>query len=116
MGECTCKEAGTCECRTSSLGNAQHVVENAEQKQAMLNKTQELQSWWEAHGKQDKQMTCSCALGSSSCQCDHASTEVQSLEQSPMLNETEKTMSLWWQGGGGKHHIAVQVFRSQFGQ
>ena len=98
--ECTCAEAGKCECRTSSLGSAHQVVENPEQKQAMLNKTQELQAWWEARGKRDKQMTCSCALGSSACQCDHTSTELQSLVQSPMLNETEKTLSLWWQGGG----------------
>merc|ERR1712060_454826 len=91
--ECTCKAAGQCECRTSSLGSAQLAVENTEQQQAMLNRTQELQSWWEAHGKQDQQMTCSCALGRGSCQCDHASAEVQSLVQSPMLNDTEQMLS-----------------------
>jgi len=96
--QCSCDDAGSCACTSSSIGAPGHE-EDAELQQALLNQTQELHAWWAANGGHDGQMSCSCAMGDDACQCEHNSTTLEA----PLLNETEQPLSLWWAGGGGFH-------------
>jgi len=77
------------------------MADEAEQKQMMLNDTQQLQAMWQTHGIHDGQVSCTCAMGIDNCQCEHDSTSLNETAAAS-LKETEKLLSSWWAGHDGQ--------------
>jgi len=94
--QCSCSQAGECECSNASIVSAvQAREEDEELKQALLDQTRELHAWWLANVDHPEQTACSCVMGNETCHCESASPSAEA----PMLNATEQPLSLWWAGG-----------------
>lgn len=99
--DCSCEGSAACECSTFSIAGSASVADEVEEKQMMLNDTQQLQALWQTHGSHDGQVACTCAMGIDSCQCEHNATSLNETVAAS-LKELEKKLSSWWAGHDGQ--------------
>merc|ERR1712151_850290 len=99
--QCSCTGSAPCSCSSVSIADSAPMADEVEQKQMMLEDTQQLQAMWQTHGSHDGEVSCNCAIGIDSCQCEYNSTSLNETATAS-IKETEKLLSSWWAGHDGQ--------------
>mmetsp|Transcript_39096 Transcript_39096/g.83193 ORF Transcript_39096/g.83193 Transcript_39096/m.83193 type:complete len:222 (+) Transcript_39096:680-1345(+) len=119
---CSCTSADlNCECSTSDgsgvgEGAPEHLHHRQQIEESLKNQTKAVTAWWKDQGESVRDLQCSCAVGSSTCLCNHAANTTEGAAagemgmnqldnlDSTLKNETESVLSMWWAAGGRVFH------------